>query len=123
MSSAEYAAYLARGVALTPFATKEEASEKQLHQYILEECRRRDLPCVHARLDLPHSCGIGTPDFVVALPGGRTLWVEAKVGKNKLTRAQAAWMAMLIKHGHDTAVVRSFRQFISLLNPKPQTQP
>src|SRR5262245_48130732 len=81
--------------------------EKQLHEEILEVCRTRGYFTVHSRMDKPTTTALGTPDFVVALPDGKTLWVEGKTGVNKLTPSQQQRMAMLRRLGHNTAVVRS----------------
>jgi hypothetical protein len=65
-------------------------------------------------MDVPQTAGIGTPDFVVALPGGRTVWVECKTAKGKLTQPQAAWIAALNKVGHRAVVVRSMAEFLKV---------
>ena len=88
-------------------------NESELHQLILDNCRVRGFRVLHARMDRPATCGVGTPDFVIALPGGRTLWVEAKARKGKLTSEQQAWMAALRVLGHRALVVRSFEEFIT----------
>lgn len=92
-------------------ATDATASEAQLHREILDYCRARGWPVVHSRMDVPQTAGVGTPDFVVALPGGRTLWVEAKSKKGKLRPEQAAWMAALRAVEHEACVVRSMGDF------------
>ena len=92
-------------------------NEGQLHDEILAWCRAKGFPVVHSRMDRPSTSGIGTPDFVVALPKGQTVWVEAKTAKGKLRPEQAAWIAALRHHGHQAHVVRSFAEFIALTNP------
>jgi hypothetical protein len=87
--------------------------EAELHAQILDECRRRGYPVHHARMDRPATCGVGTPDFVIALLGGRSLWVEAKSKTGKLKPEQAAWLAALRRHGHAAEVVRSMSEFIN----------
>lgn len=87
--------------------------EKDLHDQILAYCRTKGLPVIHSRMDVPSTVGVGTPDFVIALPAGGTLWVEAKTGKGKLTKEQSAWMAMLSRLGHQACVVRSMAEFVA----------
>lgn len=86
--------------------------ESKLHAQILEECKGRGWPVHHARMDRPATCGVGTPDFAIALPNGRTVWIEAKSKTGKLSREQAAWIAALRRHGHAAEVVRSMSEFI-----------
>ena len=88
--------------------------EADLHEDILEECRKNEWPVVHSRMDRPQTAAVGTPDFVIAMPGGETLWVEAKSAKGKLTMEQLAWMAALRKVGHRSGVVRSIEEFRAL---------
>ena len=92
-------------------------NEGQLHDEILAWCRSKGFPVVHSRMDRPATSGIGTPDFVVALPKGQTVWVEAKTAKGKLRPEQAAWIAALRHHGHQAHVVRSFAEFLHLTQP------
>ena len=89
--------------------------EKSIHEDILKFCRSNGYPVVHSRMDRPSTAEIGTPDFVVALPGGRTIWIEAKRPKGKTSSQQAAWIAALKHHGHQASVVRSFPEFLKLV--------
>jgi hypothetical protein len=117
-SEAWLASYLARQNQTDNTRTDEPADpgpEKKLHWRIIAECDRRGFPWVHARMDLPHTVAVGTPDFVVALPMGRTLWIECKSGARKLTPRQQAWMRRLTRNAHQAHVVRSFRQFLDLI--------
>lgn len=82
---------------------------------ILAYCRSKGWPVVHSRMDVPQTAGIGTPDFVVALPGGLTAWVEAKTAVGKVRPEQAAWMAALRAHGHRAEIVRSFPEFVAIV--------
>lgn len=91
-------------------------SESDLHESILEFCRSRGWRCVHSRMDRPSTCEVGTPDFAIAMPNGRTVWIEAKAGKGKLTLQQRAWLTALNALGHTTAVVRSMDEFLSVVN-------
>lgn len=86
--------------------------ESDLHDEILAYCRARRWPVVHSRMDVPQTAGIGTPDFVVALPAGRTVWVEAKAKGGKLRTEQLAWLTALRAVGHSATVVYSFGEFL-----------
>lgn len=89
--------------------------EADLHDTILAYCRVRGWPVVHSRMDVPQTAGVGTPDFVIALPGGRVVWVEAKAAAGKLRPEQQAWLTALRAVGHQADVVRSFADFLRLL--------
>lgn len=89
--------------------------EGELHKQILDYCRPKRWPCVHSRMDVPQTADIGTPDFVIAMPSGRSVWVEAKAKAGKLSTAQLAWQAMLKAVGHEAYVVRSFREFLEIV--------
>lgn len=94
--------------------TAREQSERELHEQILAMCRSKGWPVVHSRMDVPSTSGVGTPDFVIALPIGRTVWVEAKTAKGKLRPEQAAWLAALRAKGHRAGVVRSIEEFVMM---------
>jgi len=122
MSPADYGAWLARRCLAGSSARSEPIgrhgpAEAELHDAILAECRRRGLKVVHSRMDRASTVSVGAPDFVVALPFGRTLWVECKSAKGKLRHDQAAWIATLKSLGHEAHVVRSLDQFLTLITP------
>lgn len=96
--------------------------EGKLHEQILEYCQRKGWPRVHARMDVPATSEIGTPDFVIAMPGPRTLWVECKAGKNKPSPAQLAWLAMLKAVGHEAYVIHSFEEFLEIVDNEGHTR-
>lgn len=103
---------LAKGIVSVKAKSKTHETEAQLHQEILEYCRSKGWPVVHSRLDRPATVGVGTPDFTVAMPGGKTIWVEAKTAKGKLRPEQQAWLAALRAKGHRAGVVRHLQEFI-----------
>ena len=88
--------------------------EKDLHDAILAHCRAMGWPVVHSRMDVPQTAGVGTPDFVIAMPGPVTLWIEAKSSTGKVQPHQAAWRAALRKVGHRAEVVRSMAEFLKI---------
>lgn len=92
--------------------TKAEMREAELHRMIIDYCQARGWPRVYSRMDVPHTSGIGTPDFVIAMPDAKTLWIEAKVGGGRVRPEQAAWIASLRILGHRARVVWSFEDFL-----------
>ena len=90
--------------------------EADLHDAILAECHRRGFYVVHSRMDLPSTNGLGTPDFIIAMPGGQTLWVECKTRTGKLTREQLGAKVFLEKNGHPHFIVRSVTEFNNAVN-------
>ena len=89
--------------------------ESDLHNLIAAELKARRIYFVHSRMDKAATNGIGTTDFIIALPGGKTLWVEAKTAKGKLSREQSG-VALLLKIArHHHTVVRSMPEFLEQL--------
>lgn len=91
-------------------------SEGVLHDEIAAYCKARNLVVVHSRMDRPSTTAPGIPDFVIALPGGFTAWVECKTRSGKLTKEQFTIHFLLAKAGHLVGVVRSMDEFINLIN-------
>ncbi len=103
---------IAKGIVRS--ATQTAQSEAKLHDEILTYCRSKGWRVVHSRMDRPSTSGVGSPDFVVAVDGGRTIWVEAKTRKGKLTTEQEAWLMALKALGHHAWVVRSLSEFVEM---------
>lgn len=98
-----------------PVVSRAVLREADLHDAILAFCRDMVWPCHHSRMDRPATCGVGTPDFAIAIPGGVTVWVEAKAKGGKLRPEQAAWLAGLRRVGHVAEVVRSMEEFRAVI--------
>lgn len=49
----------------------------------------------------------GVPDLVVIMPEGKTLWIEVKSEKGRVSDAQFAFHSKLHGLGHTIAIVRS----------------
>lgn len=86
--------------------------EDVLHDAIEAYCRSQGWLYVHSRMDKRTTNQTGTPDFIVALPGGVTLWAEIKKGKEKLSGAQMSVAAQLRHHDHRYVVARSLEDFV-----------
>jgi len=120
LTTAEYQAILARQAAqATPEAKP--SNEQTLHYTIASECARRRFYVVHSRMDRPTTQAIGTPDFIVALPGGRTLWVECKRPGGKLRPEQGVARHCLLALDHIHAVVHTIAEFRALLPDETET--
>lgn len=92
-----------------------EGREAQLHDLCLAEARRRRFYVVHSRTDQRTTQQKGIPDLILAIPDGKTLWIELKVGKNKLTVEQEAAGVALKALGHDFSECRSFDEFLKVI--------
>lgn len=89
--------------------------ESDLHESILAHCRLRGWYCVRSRMDKRPTNGVGVPDFIIAADRGRTLYVEAKARKSKLTTDQVGVREMLLGLGHVHFVCRSYAEFLASL--------
>lgn len=96
-----------------------DASEAALKLSILHALQL--LPNVHAmrlnsgaaRRGKLRLCEAGTPDFLVMLPHGRCVWLEAKRDdKSKPNVDQFEWHAMAARMRHDVHVVRSVQEAV-----------
>lgn len=103
---------IAKGIVKGPLKHSED--EAELHEAILAYCRSKGWRVVHSRLDRPSTAQIGTPDFVIATYDGRTIWVEAKTRKGKLSTEQNAWLMALRSLGHHAGVVRCLQEFVMM---------
>lgn len=72
---------------------------------------------IHSRTDRRSTTPVGSPDFVVFIPGGRVLCVECKSKSGKLSIEQLAWSKEMGMIGHTIHVVRSLGEFIALTKP------
>jgi len=86
--------------------------EADLHEQITQWCRRKGYLVVHSRMDLPTTTAKGVPDFIIAMDGGKTWWVEAKAKGGKLKQEQACWLAALESKRHRADLVWSFSEFL-----------
>ena len=123
MTSAQYSAYLAR------HGQKEETPksgcdrEADLHSQIYEECRRRGWIALHGSMSERTSRTKGEPDFIIlGVWSGREgtcsphVWlVECKTRTGKLSPAQSAMKFHAEKLGHTIHVVRSFEEFLDVI--------
>lgn len=95
-----------------------ETGKGGLHEQIMDYCDARwpKWVYVHSRTDQPSSVSVGLPDFVIALPNGKTLWLECKAKGGKLTTEQLAWKLKLEMLKQHYACVYSFQEFVETVN-------
>jgi hypothetical protein len=89
--------------------------EKKIHQDIIAHCNAQwpRWKFVHSRMDKPTRNQCGVPDFVIALPGARTLYIEAKRPGEKISPAQRDWHAEMTTLGHTVHVVHTLQEFLA----------
>lgn len=80
------------------------SSESDLHDEIIQLCKRRGWFYVHSRMDKRTTQAVGVPDFIIAADGGRTFWIECKAKGNKPTNEQLATITFLKAKGHAAAI-------------------
>jgi VRR-NUC domain len=89
--------------------------ESKLHEQTVQELRRRRVYFVHSRMDRPSTNNVGTPDFIVAMPNGKTLWLELKTATGKLSPEQQTAQHLLKTACHEHHIVRSYKQLLDVL--------
>lgn len=97
-----------------------EGVERDLHDEIIALCRSRGWYYIHSRMDRASTVAVGAPDFVIALPGGRTVWLECKRKGSKPTPAQNAAISHLKHLDHTCLVVFSIEEAKAVLETMPK---
>lgn len=100
-----------------PMPTDAPALERILHERILDYCKHHGWRCIHARMDRATTIGEGTCDFVIFADAGKVWLVECKSATGKLSIEQNVFIAWLAKLGHTVYVIRSYSDFLKLVNP------
>lgn len=106
------------GLPPDPHAT---SNEKKLHEDILADCKNRLWAVIHSRMDAPSTIGVGVPDLVIFADKGRVIIIECKTANGKLRPEQLAWKMILERNGHQHFVVRSFGEYLKVVNNLPTT--
>ena len=90
--------------------------ESKLHEEIMRHCDHQwpRWKYIHCRMDRESTIAVGAPDFVIALPGGRVIWIECKAKDGKRSVEQLAWATQMEMLGHTVHLVRSFEEFLEL---------
>lgn len=93
----------------------DDISESDLRQKCEDLCTQRGYPFFHDRSRRKNEPGF--VDLVIAMPAGRTLWIETKqLKRGRLSPEQKNWRLMLLHLGHEWYEVRTFRQFLKIIN-------
>ena len=98
-------------------------SERQLHEDILAECRRRGWICFHGSMAHRTHRTVAEPDFLILADEARVFIIEAKSKKRKMSTEQIALQMWANKLGHHIWEVRSFQEFLTLVAPAIATAP
>lgn len=91
-------------------------AEWQLQSYIIQEARRAGYfiegdqnqgKRSYGAAARAKACGMqaGTPDMRVLVPGGKTVWIELKLKKGRLSPAQRDWHYIAMLRGHKVHVI------------------
>ena len=90
--------------------------ERELQDRAEEYCRENGYYAFHDRSRGQNQAGF--PDLVIALPKGRTVWIEFKSKNGRLSGEQKTVRLQLMACGHEWHEIRSFRHFLSVLQGK-----
>lgn len=90
-----------------------ETGKGGLHEQIMEFCDAQwpRWKFIHSRTDQKSTVEVGSHDFTIFLPNGKTLCVECKAKGGKLSNEQLAWAKELSMLGHGVHVVFSLEEF------------
>lgn len=97
-------------------APNAEAKESDLHDKIIDECKRRGWLYFHSRMDKKTNRTKGEPDFIIFAECGRHIFLEAKSKTGKLSSEQLGVIAWARKLGTDIHIVSSFEEVLVIFN-------
>jgi hypothetical protein len=96
----------------------DQGKEIDLQSKIERFCRGHGFYFFH---DRSRECNAkGFPDLVIALKAGRVIWLELKSAKGRLRPDQKQVRMMLLALGHEWHEVRSYRQFLRIVQGEIQ---
>lgn len=100
--------------------SSDKGPESALQSKIVKWCRDWARPVLSLRQSVKAKGFItpGWPDMTIAMPGGRTLWIETKAEKGVVKEDQRAIHLQLMALGHEVHVVKSYRRFLEIVNAK-----
>ena len=119
ISTAQFQEMLARterNAGRVPQPSEPVEKESDLHDDIIRFCRAHGLYYVHSRMDRATTQAKGVSDFVIAVDGGVTVWIEAKAKRGKVTTEQLATIAHLKRLGHAAAICYNMADVIDLIS-------
>ena len=95
---------------------RREADEQGLFANWLKLQKEKGLlEYVWHRTDKRSTATVGTPDFIVALPSGKTLWIEMKSEGNQPTVEQTQTLENLARLAHSASICHSAADAIALV--------
>lgn len=71
---------------------------------------------IRARPDMKSTIAVGSNDFTIFAPMGRTICIEVKARGGKLSNDQLAWAKEMSMLGHTVHTVWSFEEFLDRIN-------
>jgi len=98
----------------------DEGKESILQGKIVNWARSKGYPCLSFR-QTSRAKGVllpGWPDITLALPNGRTVYIELKNKKGRLSEDQKNMALMLMQLKHEWYEVRSFKRFLGIVENK-----
>ena len=95
--------------------------ERELHDDVQSELRHRRWYFVHSRMDRKTTTQLGVVDFIIAIPGGKTLWLELKRKNGKLSQEQNITRHILKSSGHWHEVAFSMTDVLRILDDQERT--
>jgi len=124
MTAQDYAAYVARNLARNAQGASKlggegqcpTGKEKLLQGEIRDECKRRGWIALTGSMAQRTLRTLGEPDFTIVASEGRVFLVECKTKTGKLSIEQLALAKQAACLGHTIHVVRSFVEFIELVD-------
>lgn len=105
----------------SPAAKKESKAverEKDLHDAIKRHCDAKRWQYFHSRMDQRATITPGTPDLIIQMDGGRTLYIECKAKGKKRSKEQQIVAIRAEQLGHKVWLVYSLQEFIEITTEK-----
>lgn len=114
---------LARFPSTTYPPAERETGRGGLHEQIMQHCNSQwpRWKYIHSRTDQKSTVEVGSHDFTVFIPGGKTLCVECKAKGGKFSNEQLAWAHEMKALGHSVYGVYSLNQFLELVATPPSS--
>jgi len=109
----QFLRYETRRAPKKPFDPTGCKDERELHNQIFNECRRRGWIPLHGSMSERTHRTEGEPDFTI-IAQGRVIFIEAKTATGKLSIAQQGMITHAAKLGITIHVIRSFEDFIKI---------
>jgi hypothetical protein len=109
-------AYNAKSIPQGRYEIPDQGPEWKLQSKIEKYLKENGLYGIHDRSRGANKAG--QPDLVIALHEGRTVWIEIKGAKGRMSRDQILTRKMLLSLGHEFYEVRSFKSFLNIVLKK-----